>query len=94
MPQRAATPPPPSAGDAARLLACVRGFAGRRVAVLGDMVVDEFVHGDIARVSREAPVLILDHRRTVVVPGGGANSALATSTSCTTRSMRWLRSSV
>jgi rfaE bifunctional protein kinase chain/domain len=49
-------------------------FAGRRVVVLGDLVADEFVHGDIARVSREAPVLILQHTRTVTVPGGGANA--------------------
>ncbi len=49
-------------------------FAGVRVAVLGDLVCDEFVHGDIARVSREAPVLILEHARTEIVPGGGANA--------------------
>jgi rfaE bifunctional protein kinase chain/domain len=52
----------------------VRAFAGRRVAVLGDLVADEFVHGDIARISREAPVPILEHRRTLVVPGGGGNA--------------------
>ncbi|MCP3982633.1 MAG: hypothetical protein GY716_25355 [bacterium] len=60
--------------DAERLGEIVARFAGRKVAVLGDLVVDEFVHGDIARVSREAPVLVLDHARTVLVPGGGANS--------------------
>ena len=49
-------------------------FAGRRVVVLGDLMADEFVHGDIARISREAPVLILQHRRTVTVPGGGGNA--------------------
>ncbi len=49
-------------------------FRGRRVVVLGDFLVDEFVHGDIARVSREAPVLILDHTHTVAVPGGGGNT--------------------
>ncbi|HET9300553.1 MAG TPA: PfkB family carbohydrate kinase [Candidatus Polarisedimenticolaceae bacterium] len=49
-------------------------FSGRRVVVLGDLVADEFVYGDIERVSREAPVLILQHRRTVTVPGGGANA--------------------
>ena len=59
---------------AERLLAIVRGFAGRRVVVLGDFVADEFLYGDIARVSREAPVLILEHRQTVAVPGGGANA--------------------
>lgn len=54
----------------------VDAFAGRRVAVLGDLVCDEFVYGDIERVSREAPVLILEHRRTTVVPGGGGNSVV------------------
>src|SRR5246127_181382 len=43
--------------------------------VLGDMVADEFVFGEISRVSREAPVLILTHRERTIVPGGGANAA-------------------
>jgi D-glycero-beta-D-manno-heptose-7-phosphate kinase len=60
--------------DASRLQAVVDRFAGRRVAVLGDLVADEFVYGDIARISREAPVLILEHRRTVSVPGGAGNA--------------------
>ena len=60
---------------AQRLVGLVEGFAGRRVVVLGDLVADEFVYADIARVSREAPVLILEHRRNVSVPGGGGNSA-------------------
>jgi rfaE bifunctional protein kinase chain/domain len=60
--------------DGERLEAIVAVFRGRRVAVLGDLVCDEFVHGDIARVSREAPVLILEHAKTEIVPGGGANA--------------------
>jgi rfaE bifunctional protein kinase chain/domain len=44
------------------------------VTVLGDMVADEFVFGEISRVSREAPVLILRHRERAVLPGGGANA--------------------
>jgi len=60
--------------NADRLISLVRSFSGRRVVVLGDLVADEFVYGDIARVSREAPVLILEHRKTVGVPGGGGNS--------------------
>lgn len=59
---------------AGRLHDLVESFRGRRVAVVGDLVVDEFVHGDIDRVSREAPVLILEHRDTVTVPGGGGNA--------------------
>jgi rfaE bifunctional protein kinase chain/domain len=42
--------------------------------VLGDFVADVFVYGEISRISREAPVLILNHRDTQVVPGGGANA--------------------
>ncbi len=50
-------------------------FEGRRVVVACDLVLDEFLHGEIARVSREAPVLILDERRRDAMPGGGANAA-------------------
>jgi rfaE bifunctional protein kinase chain/domain len=52
----------------------VEAFPRMTVAVLGDMVADEFVFGEISRVSREAPVLILRHRERSVVPGGGANA--------------------
>lgn len=59
-----------------RLTALVRGFAGRRVVVLGDLIADQFVSGEISRVSREAPVMILRHERTETVPGGAANCAM------------------
>lgn len=49
-------------------------FNGRRVLVLADMVADVFVYGEISRVSREAPVLILSQQETQLVPGGGANA--------------------
>jgi rfaE bifunctional protein kinase chain/domain len=49
-------------------------FKNKRVVVFGDLVADVFVYGEISRVSREAPVLILNHRETQVVPGGGANA--------------------
>jgi rfaE bifunctional protein kinase chain/domain len=54
---------------------CAEHFEGKRVVVLGDFVADSFQSGDITRVSREAPVLILRHRETHIVPGGGANAA-------------------
>jgi len=57
-----------------RLRKIVAGFPRVTVTVLGDMVADEFVFGEISRVSREAPVLILRHRERTVVPGGGANA--------------------
>jgi rfaE bifunctional protein kinase chain/domain len=58
-----------------RLRKIVQEFPKITVTVLGDMVADEFVFGEISRVSREAPVLILKHRERTVVPGGGANAA-------------------
>lgn len=61
--------------DLARLVDIVEAFPRQTVAVLADLVADEFVFGEISRVSREAPVLILRHRDTEFVPGGGANAA-------------------
>ena len=58
-----------------RLADFVRRFGERRVLVVGDLVADRFVYGEISRVSREAPVLILRHERTETVPGGAANCA-------------------
>ena len=52
----------------------VERFKDRRIAVFGDLVADVFVYGEISRISREAPVLILNHRETQIVPGGGANA--------------------
>jgi len=57
-----------------RLRELLRQFKGKRVVVLGDFVADVFVYGEISRISREAPVLVLNHRETQVVPGGGANA--------------------
>jgi rfaE bifunctional protein kinase chain/domain len=58
-----------------RLLALIDEFAGTRVAVFGDIIVDEFIYGQISRVSREAPVLILEYDSTEIVPGGAGNAA-------------------
>lgn len=63
-------------GEAGRLASLVRAFEGRRVLVLGDLIADQFVSGEISRVSREAPVMILRHERTETVPGGAANCAM------------------
>jgi D-glycero-beta-D-manno-heptose-7-phosphate kinase len=64
-----------SASDRARLVRVIGRFSGTPVVMLGDLVADEFVYGQIARVSREAPVLILKQREKQVLPGGGANAA-------------------
>ena len=58
-----------------RLDALVRQLRSRRVVVAGDVIADEFIYGQIARVSREAPVLILNYDSTEIVPGGAGNAA-------------------
>src|SRR5258705_3180299 len=58
-----------------RLLALVDGFSSRRVLVLGDLIADEFIYGEVSRVSREAPVLILKYDATETVAGGAGNAA-------------------
>ncbi len=60
----------------AQLKAIVHALPKVSVTVLADLVADEFVFGEIARVSREAPVLILKHRERTVVPGGGGNAVM------------------
>ena len=57
-----------------RLRKIVESFPNVTVAMIGDLVADEFIFGEISRVSREAPVLILKHRDRRIVPGGGANA--------------------
>jgi len=49
--------------------------AGSRVVVIGDLIADEYIFGRVARVSREAPVLILEYDSTQMVPGGAGNAA-------------------
>jgi D-glycero-beta-D-manno-heptose-7-phosphate kinase len=63
------------ADEAARLLEIVDRFHEPRVLVIGDFIADEFIYGRVARISREAPVLILEYDRTQVVPGGAGNAA-------------------
>jgi len=57
-----------------RLLRVIENFSGKRLLVVGDMIADEFVYGKIDRISREAPVLILKYKESIVLPGGGANA--------------------
>lgn len=49
-------------------------FGKHRILVIGDLTLDEFLTGQVERVSREAPVLIIRHEETKQVPGGGANA--------------------
>jgi D-glycero-beta-D-manno-heptose-7-phosphate kinase len=72
--QRTPQPAPDATVDITRLLDLVTAFPRQTIGVVGDFVLDEFVSGEISRVSREAPVLILRHRRSESYPGGAANA--------------------
>src|SRR5262245_62011688 len=58
----------------ADLQALLGRCAGARVAVLGDLVADEFVYGETDRISREAPVLIVRYEHNELKPGCAANA--------------------
>jgi len=72
---RSVHPLPGEAEREARLLSLLDAFSGRRIAVIGDVIADEFIYGRVARVSREAPVLILQYDATEVLLGGAGNAA-------------------
>jgi len=58
-----------------RLARLIASFGRPRIAVVGDLIADEFIYGSLDRVSREAPVLILKYDSTEVSPGGAGNAA-------------------
>ena len=59
--------------DTAALIALVRAAAGKRVVCVGDVMLDRFVYGHVARISPEAPVPIMRRTREAAMPGGAGN---------------------
>jgi len=59
--------------QAARLRSLIQSFKDKRVLVIGDMVADEYLIGRPTRISREAPVLILELDQERIIPGGATN---------------------
>jgi rfaE bifunctional protein kinase chain/domain len=62
--------------ESQKLRRIVESFPKVSVLVMADLIADEFISGEIARVSREAPVLILKHRDRMLIPGGGGNAVM------------------
>jgi D-glycero-beta-D-manno-heptose-7-phosphate kinase len=56
-----------------RVGSILEGLRSRNVIVLGDVMLDEFVWGDVTRISPEGPVPVVDVRRESVHLGGAAN---------------------
>src|SRR5690242_4111106 len=61
--------------DCSRLRAALDGFAGKRILVIGDLMLDEFIWGKVSRISPEAPVPIVNVTGESYYPGGAANVA-------------------
>ena len=61
--------------DIEKLKGCIRKLNQARILVIGDLALDEMVYGDTERISREAPVLILQHTHTKHILGGASNAA-------------------
>lgn len=61
--------------DRDKLISCVRNLGKPKVLVIGDLALDEMVYGDTERISREAPVIILQHTHTNLILGGASNAA-------------------
>jgi D-beta-D-heptose 7-phosphate kinase/D-beta-D-heptose 1-phosphate adenosyltransferase len=53
----------------------LRTLHGAAVLVVGDVMLDEYLWGDVSRVSPEAPVPIVEIGRRTVAPGGAGNAA-------------------
>jgi rfaE bifunctional protein kinase chain/domain len=62
--------------SSAYLRSLIDTFKGKRVLVIGDMVADEYLIGRPTRISREAPVLILELDEERTIPGGATNVAV------------------
>ena len=57
------------------LHAAIESLARPRVLVVGDIVLDEYLHGTPTRLSREAPIPVLEWEGRTTLPGGAANPA-------------------
>lgn len=58
-----------------KLINCIKNLSKQKILVVGDLALDEMIYGDAERISREAPVLILQHTQTKLILGGASNAA-------------------
>lgn len=66
--------------DKEKLVSYIKKLNEPKLLVVGDLAIDEMIYGDAERISREAPVLILQHTRTKIILGGASNAAHNAST--------------
>ncbi|MFA5388657.1 MAG: D-glycero-beta-D-manno-heptose-7-phosphate kinase [Candidatus Omnitrophota bacterium] len=61
--------------NTAKLKKIIPGFGNAKILVIGDLILDEFVWGDVSRISPEAPVPVVWVKSESFMPGGAANVA-------------------
>jgi rfaE bifunctional protein kinase chain/domain len=66
--------------DKEKLISYIKNLKTSKVLVIGDLALDEMIYGDTERISREAPVLILQHSHTNLILGSASNAAHNAST--------------
>ena len=66
--------------DKEKILSGIKKLTQPKILVIGDLALDEMIYGDAERISREAPVLILQHTNTKLILGGASNAAHNVST--------------
>lgn len=59
-----------------RLLDILNSFPKKRIIVIGDVMLDKTIIGDVSRISPEAPVQIVNVKKEIYEPGGAANVAM------------------
>ena len=54
----------------------IKNFKGKKIGIMGDLMLDEFIYGNIKRMSPEAPVPIISVEKEIYTPGGAGNTAM------------------
>lgn len=62
-----------TAEDSRRLKAIIRNFKNKRILVLGDLMLDRFIWGEVSRISPEAPVPVVEVKKETLCHGGAGN---------------------
>ncbi len=66
--------------DKEKLVSYIKKLNEPKILVVGDLAIDEMIYGDAERISREAPVLILQHTKTTIILGSASNASNNVST--------------
>ena len=55
----------------------IKNFKGKKIGIIGDLMLDKFIYGSFKRISPEAPVPIISVEKEICMPGGAGNTAMS-----------------